>query len=226
MDWDEYGRRLTAEFARAGHTKFCIHNAARDVDADAVAAFSTTLEGATDEKPMQRFLEEHPAMLAGEINALCRWVFPQVRLGGKYVADFLTARIDSTGVKWVLVELESPRVKSLFTQEGVQAKQLRKGLTQISDWRRWLAENLDMARKPGALGGLGLIDFPSALPSALLIIGRANDRTEDARPRLEQLMVANAVSIRSYDWLLREVSHRRDWRAKWGSTCDECPATS
>ncbi|MEU5908939.1 Shedu anti-phage system protein SduA domain-containing protein [Micromonospora sp. NPDC047527] len=226
MDWDEYERRVHAEFGRAGHRKMCAHDAVGDVDDALVAEYRAELDRAMDESPMQGFLEKHPAMLVGELGPQCRWVLPRVTLAGKYVPDFLTARLDSTGVKWTLIELESPRVEKLFTRDGTPARQLAKGIAQISDWRSWLGNNQDMARRPRSEHGLGLIGIEGYITPGLLIIGRASDRTDDVRPRLNQLMAQNMINIRSYDWLTREVTKRREFRERFGSVCDECVTTS
>jgi hypothetical protein len=162
-------------------------------------------------------------MLVAELGMYCRWVLPRSSLAGKYVPDFLTARLYSSGLTWTLVELESPRAK-LFTQDGRPSKQLNKGLAQISDWRTWLMNNQDMARRPKSQDGLGLLGITS-MATGLVIIGREEDRSEEDQRRLQQVVFNYRSNIRSYDWLVRDAYARREFRAKFGKHCDECAAT-
>ncbi|GGP72356.1 hypothetical protein GCM10010287_17830 [Streptomyces variabilis] len=221
-DYEEYARYVTAEMTRNGYPKLCV--ARGDLDEATITAYESELEAATDERPLQRFFEDHPGVLAGELRANCRWVLPQVSLGGRYVPDFLTARLDSGGVHWTLVELESPVVQ-LFTQDGQPRKELRKGLSQVQDWRDWLAANRDLARRSRADQGLGLIGIDH-LASGIVIIGRRHHRSLADQERLKSLIFRERVLIRSYDWLLEEARWRVAQRGELARDktvmCEEC----
>jgi hypothetical protein len=222
-EYEAFAKQVEDEFRRNGYTRYCVETAdAGDVDEDGIAKYLKELESAEDEKPMQRYLEEHPQLVLGELGAQCRWVIPQKSLGGEYVPDFLVARLDSTGVVWTLIELESPRVL-LFT-EGRQRKQLSKGMNQINDWRRWLANNQDTARRARSRNGLGLVGITS-MARGIVIIGRADQRTDDDRERIQQIMFQQQITIHSYDWLAREAKQRIENRRQHPlQACDECPA--
>jgi hypothetical protein len=98
----------------------------RDVD-----ALRGIIETATDERPIQRHLEQHPWLLASLLGGgQGRWVRPQVSLGREVVADFFIADADSAGVRWRLIELESPRVPQRL-QNGDFAKEARHAVHQI-----------------------------------------------------------------------------------------------
>lgn len=172
------------------------------------AVLADALHGATDEKPLQAILGRHPQILNHLVTSHHGgFVIPEVRLGAHYRADFLVAGMTSLGLRWTLVELESPTA-SLTIADGQPSKQLRKGLKQISDWREWLQENLDHARKPRRQQGLGLFGIrPQA--RGLVIIGRGGLTTEtDAMRNL--LWEKQQVDVRTYDWLVRETSTPRD----------------
>lgn len=124
--------------------------------------------------------------------------------------DFLVARLDSLGVKWVLVELESPTAP-LFTKDRRESRQLAKGISQINEWRRWLDDNRTYARRAGR-SGLGLKDIASDSPG-LLLIGREHNRSADNRDQLRQLALHHRIEIHSYDWLIREARNRTNYRA-------------
>lgn len=193
----------------------------RDVTAEEIAGFETVLNNALDERPVQRWLTEYPWMLVGDLCGGCRWVVPEKRLGSHFRADFLVAKLDSLGAKWVLVELESPKAP-LFTKDGRESRQLAKGISQILEWRRWLDDNRIYARRRGQ-SGLGLKDITGDSPG-LLLIGREDDRTADNRDQLKQLSFNHRIEIQSYDRLIREARHRIGFRASYplGDRCTTC----
>ncbi len=205
-----------------GYSKYCVHGShALDVSEEEAQHYEAKLEAATDEKPLQGYLALHPQLLAVEDSGECRWVIPQQSLNGKFFPDFLVGRLDSPGLKWVLVELQSPRAQ-LFTQKGEPAAQLREGINQIERWRRWLENNLDEARRPPSLDGLGLIGINHA-SRGLVLIGRSSDRNDEIRERLWQLTWRHQIAIRSYDWLAREARKRIRERNDFGpGRCEEC----
>jgi hypothetical protein len=220
VTWAEYQARIRAEFSRNGYQKSCVHRS-DDADKDSLDLYDAILTTASDEKPLQEFLESRPQLVVGELGQLCRWVIPLKSLAGRYVPDFLVARLNSGGLRWTLVELESPRA-ALFTRAGTARKELAKGLAQIDDWRRWLSDNQDLARRGVHQNGLGLPEIRGNT-DGVVIIGRANDRTDRDRERLEQIAWDRRVYVRSYDWLAREAQGRMDLRAKFGGPpCEEC----
>ena len=160
-------------------------------------------------------------MLAAEEGSQCRWVIPQMSLSGKFFPDFLVGRLDSTGLNWTLVELQSPRAR-LFTKKDRPADQLREGIEQVQRWRRWLKNNRDMAVRSRAQDGLGLVSIGGDT-YGLVIIGRASDRDECNREHLSQLEWGNHIRIRSYDWLARQAHGRIESRNEFGDgKCEEC----
>jgi Domain of unknown function (DUF4263) len=129
--------------------------------------------------------------------------------------------LDSTGLNWRLVELQSPRAR-LFTKKDRPADQLREGIEQVQRWRRWLKNNRDMAIRSKAQDGLGLVTIGGDT-YGLVIIGRASDRDEYNREHLSQLAWENRIQTRSYDWLAREARGRIERRSEFGDgQCEEC----
>ncbi|WBC04259.1 Shedu anti-phage system protein SduA domain-containing protein [Micromonospora sp. WMMA1976] len=221
MSYQHYIAEVTAEFQRAGHLPICGHDPVADVNEDILSEYRRILDSAEDERPLQRFLERYPAALTGELGMYCRWVLPQVRLGGRYVPDFLTARLDSGGVKWTAIELESPTA-SLFNKDGTPSRSLRKGISQIGEWRRWLIDNQALARRPQYQDGLGLLDISGAFLPGIVIIGRADTRTPRDRELLRQVAFRYQVEVRTYDFLTRDEENRRAFRAEMGTDCANC----
>ncbi|MGW0119410.1 Shedu anti-phage system protein SduA domain-containing protein [Streptomyces sp. NPDC003327] len=188
--------------------------------------YEACLSTAEDERPLQEFLTKNPSMLTQQLGGSCRWVHPQVRLGNAYVPDFLVARIDSVALHWTMIELESPRAPLFLKSEGKQnrpAEKLREGLDQITEWRRWLRDNMESAqRRPrGNKEGLGLVEIDSEA-RGLVVIGRRADMTGDDRVNRGHLSRERQAMIRTYDWLADEA--RRGYRNSLASDepCYEC----
>ena len=121
--------------------------------------FEQVISLAENECPIQQFLENHQCLLTALIAGRPRYCLPKPRLGSEYVPDFLIAGVDSLGIRWVLVELETPRSR-VYLKDGRQFdEKARKGISQIGDWRHWLGENLHSARAFKPDGGLGLVDI-------------------------------------------------------------------
>jgi hypothetical protein len=215
-------RRIQDALNDNGYQKYC---AWADGSSDAVGSsiqdYCAVLASAEDEKPLQAFLAAQPWMLAAEDGSQCRWVIPQMSLSGKFFPDFLVGRLDSAGLNWTLVELQSPRAR-LFTKKDRPADQLREGIEQVQRWRRWLKNNRDMAVRSRAQDGLGLVSIGGDT-YGLVTIGRASDRDEYNREHLSQLAWENHIRIRSYDWLARQARGRIEARNEFGDgQCEEC----
>ncbi|MFE7262249.1 Shedu anti-phage system protein SduA domain-containing protein [Streptomyces sp. NPDC057592] len=222
-DWteaDEYIKQASEELIRNGHRKIC---SIRDhPTASAVDEFKKVLEEAKDEKPLQEFFEQRPEVLAQQLGAGCRWIVPRPNMGGVYIPDFMAARVDSGGFRWVAVELESPCVDSLFTKtHGTEAKELRKGLQQIKDWRNWLENNLQTARNSPRFGGCGFVDITPRV-QGLVIVGRRRITTPDDDQRRRDIWWNEHSEVHTYDWLYEEARKLVPLHRPSSDECEEC----
>ena len=165
------------------------------------------VDTAEDEQPIQLFLQNHPHLLAGLLTgAHGRWVRPQVRFGARYVADFLIADADSSGIHWQLLELESPRVRAV-NRNGEWAKEARHAQHQIDQWRHYIREHPDGARKAPEDEGLGLVDIEAGVP-ALILISRRDLMTDDPAWMRRDLHLKSGIEMHTYDWLIERVERR------------------
>lgn len=164
-----------------------------------VEELQRVIDSAQDERPIQVFIEKHPETLAALLGGRDRFVLPQHALGRKYVPDFLVSDTNSLGIRWVLVELETPQSSITLATQNELDVVARRGVTQIKEWREWLQNNLDMARHLVSQDGLGLIDI-RPMSEGLVLVGRRallNDNSGAVRnPYHEQ----NAIRIHTYDW--------------------------
>lgn len=127
---------------------------------------------ARSESDMQKFLDANPEFLTQHLRGgHGRWVISQQKLGCQYVTDFILGERSSIGMEWHPLELESPTAK-LFTRAGDATATLNHAIRQILDWRRWLSDNLDYARRPLDQNGLGLVDVHPNSP-AMIMMGRS-----------------------------------------------------
>ena len=168
-----------------------------------ITAYEAALAAASNERAMQRFLQEHPQLLTQHLGASHgRWVIPQKRLGAEHVPDFLIAEIGSTGFVWYAVELKRPQAK-LFTKKGDPSAALTHALRQISDWRDWLSYNRDYAMRPRDQSGVGLLEIDPEL-EGLIILGRDADIDPLTNASRRRLSRERKVRIETYDWLSRQ----------------------
>lgn len=179
-----------------------------DIQPTDLKDFRHVLEAATDEKPLQRHLASNPLLLVQHLGGgHGRWVLSHKRLGSEYVPDFVIGERSSGGFEWQFVELQSPRARLFVKSSGRQSPHLDEGIRQIQEWRRWLDDNRDYARRPRSRNGLGLADV-SGKDQGLLIIGREADLDDNDRQRRRQLGQDLRISIHTYDWLLRKAEMR------------------
>lgn len=168
---------------------------------DQVEHLKLVLGTATNERDLQVCLERNPVFLIHQLRGgHGRFVIPQVRLGSRYVADFIVGEASSLGYEWYLVELESPTARP-FRRDGGQSAALTHAIGQIQSWRTWLGRNRDNASRPRAQDGLGLVDIEPS-PDGIILIGRrAGFELEQADIR-RRLKEQSRISVRSYDYLL------------------------
>jgi hypothetical protein len=157
---------------------------------------------ARDERPIQQFLQQHGELLTALLGGRERFCIPQQRLGAAFIPDFIVGDTDSLGIRWVLIELETPR-SGIYQQDGVTLDRFaRKGVQQIIQWRQWLSLHVAHAHEPRRNKGLGLYDI-SAQSEGIVLVGRREMLPPKASEsnRLE-LRDANRIRVHTYDWLL------------------------
>lgn len=171
----------------------------------AVAELASRVDSNASEPDLQSFLEAHPYILSQQFSH-CHHVFPKVRLGTQYEADFLCLDIPSSGYEWRAIELESPE-KKVMTKAGRKTAQLEHALQQIRDWRSWVTQNLTYARNATSNNGLGLKDIQPHI-YGYVIIGRRNSRPEGFNQIRAQVLRDEQLDIRSWDGIVEWAGKR------------------
>ena len=169
-----------------------------------VEALQRIVATAKDERPIQEFIEAHPETLAALLGGRDRFVLPRLSLAGKYVPDFLACDLDSLGLRWLLVELETPQSSITLSTQNELDVSARRGVTQIREWREWLQNNLDMARRPVAQDGHGLADIrPQS--EGLVLVGRRVKLNDNAGAMRHRYREDDRIRIHTYDWLVESL---------------------
>lgn len=165
------------------------------------AMLADLIDEATDERPLQRFITENPGILAALVRGnYGTFVLPWPRLGADFVPDFLVAHADSISINWTMVELESPSVVP-FLQDGRPSEPLRNAIQQVHDWRDWLRNNLDAARRARTEYGIGLPGIREDA-AGLILIGWRGDPPARYDLERQRLSVDSQILVHSYDWLI------------------------
>lgn len=140
------------------------------------------------EEELQIFLKDNPMMLLPtHIN-----IWPKLPLGSKKT-DFVFK--DATG-DFLLVELERPDFQ-LFLKNGHPSRELNHAKSQITDWKRYIEDNLSTVQRELGLAGI------SANPNGLIVIGRSKTLTDDNRRLLSTMENESPkIKIMTYDDLL------------------------
>lgn len=181
-----------------------------------VEILQDTIDHAADEKPIQRLLAERPQLLTSLLGGWLQFCLPQVRFGGQYVADFLIATVDSLGVRWILVELETPRTSVTLRGTGELDKHCREGVRQVQNWREWLKNNLPYARSSRRDNGLGLPDIRDG-SDGLVLVGRRDLLHENSAPARLILHEQSRIDVHTYDWLLEQLNGTLRYSGPWAT---------
>jgi hypothetical protein len=172
-----------------------------------VEQLGQVIEAAEDEKPIQQFLESRRQILTALLSGTqFRYCLPRPRLTDKYIPDFLLSDVNSLGVSWVLVELETP-LSNVTLADGSQLdKYARKGVSQVEQWREWLIHHLSQARRSRReADGLGLFDIrPES--EGLVLVGRRALRYEDEQAVRTRIREKDNIHVHTYDWLLDKLT--------------------
>lgn len=172
---------------------------------DDVGALEDTIDSATDERPIQRLIGERPVLLSSLLgNRHDVFVVPLPNLGARYIPDFVVAAVDSAGIHWYVVELQSPLARIALKDGSAFAEQTREAVAQIQTWREWLSHNLDQARRSRRDQGLNLPDIRPN-PPGVVFVGRRTLDQDPVEGLRNRTLEENNISIHTYDWLIEAV---------------------
>jgi hypothetical protein len=176
----------------------------RVVSEDDIAELETVIANAQDERPIQEFLGKNGHLLTALLGGRERYCIPKKRLGSEFVPDFIIGDVDSFGIRWVLVELETPN-SGIYLKDGLELdEKARKGNSQVISWRDWLLNNIAYAHKRRSENGLGLFDIREKA-DAIVLVGRRSRIPKTTNALRRDYRQSNNIQIHSYDWLIESL---------------------
>lgn len=127
-------------------------------------------------------------------------------LGAEYRADYLVLGKNSIGYQIILVEFEDVNVDYVLTTTNSESMSVRKGLTQIQDWKRWMDDN-----RTYFLRSTGLDSISGNIPTwgihYCLVVGR-RERMNDVANKLrgQRIRETPGLKIITYDRIVDNIS--------------------
>lgn len=197
-------RRPRTSWSLVRHEDLSDFEVVRQVTRAEVAQFESVLDSSADERPIQKYLGENPHLLTALLGRSPSYCLPLKRLGAEYVPDFIVGDVDSLGVHWLLVELESPKAKMYLKDGKTLGEKAREGYNQIVQWREWLSDNIAYARRPRRENGLGLYDIRERT-RALVLVGRRSTLEQENAAVRHDLRQSSGIEMHTYDWLLQSL---------------------
>jgi hypothetical protein len=147
--------------------------AARKEYANLLKDFKALLDSSPQrEETFQSFLRDHPVLLCPTKTKM----WSKLPFGSK-VSDFVFR--DAT-LDYLLVELEKS-THALFRDDGHPKRELNVAIGQITDWKRYLEDNLRTVQDELGLSGI------SANPRSLVVIGRSSTLSSENRRKLKTM---------------------------------------
>jgi hypothetical protein len=162
------------------------NSAARKKFAQLISEYENLLSG--NEEPLHQFIRASPGLLCPtHYRVWSKLPF------GKRVTDFVFR--EPSG-EYLLVEIEKPS-HPLFRNDGQQREELTHAIDQITDWRRYIEDNLRTVQDELGLDGI------SSNPSCMIVIGRSASLDEVGKRKLVALQnTMPKLKIITYDDLI------------------------
>ena len=171
--------------------------------------FLCVLDAATKEGDIQRYIKSNQKwFIPGSISRCYdfghheAYLLPEPPIGVEYRADYMFLGRNSVGYQIVLVEFENSNVDYVLSSCNGESESVRKGLTQIQDWKRWMDDN-----RMYFLRSIGLTSISGNIPSwginYCLVVGRRKRMNDVAnRIRGQKMRETPDLKIVSYDRLV------------------------
>ena len=174
--------------------------------------FLEALDRATKENDIQRYIKESdkwfiPLSILKDYDFGHHFacVVPEYSLGAEYIVDYMLIGKNSIGYNIVFVEFEDVNVDYRLKKSNTESDKVRKGITQIRDWKRWIEEN-----KSYFMNREGIRSISNNIPSwafwYCLVVGR-RERMDDMANKLrgEIQREIRGLHIISYDRLVDNI---------------------
>ena len=184
----------------------------RDIDLDYEAEqLLKVLDSAKKENDIQNYIKENkkwfiPASIFKDYDFGHHEAYISVEqpLGAEYKADYMLLGRNSIGHHIVLVEFENVNVDFRLKKSNMETEAVRKGMTQINDWKRWMDNN-----RPYFLQSCGLSDIGRNIPTwgitYCLVVGHRKRMDDTSNQMRGQIQYERGVHIITYDRLVDNI---------------------
>lgn len=175
--------------------------------------FLGKLNSAKNETEIQNYIKNNekwfiPASLFKDYNFGHHdaYLFPEIALGEKYRADYMLLGKNSDGYSIVFIEFEDVNVDYILKTTVAESVNVRKGLTQVKDWKRWMDDNREYFLRSVKISDYG-IKIPTSRIYYCLVVSRREKMTLEARELRSQEIYDNSnLKIVSYDRLVDNIT--------------------
>lgn len=184
----------------------------RDIDLDYEAEqLLKVLDSAKKENDIQNYIKENkkwfiPASIFEDYDFGHHEAYISVEqpLGAEYKADYMLLGRNSIGHHIILVEFENVNVDFRLQKSNMETEAVRKGMTQINDWKRWMDNN-----RLYFLQSCGLSDIGRNIPTwgitYCLVVGRRKRMDDISNQMRGQIQYERGVHIITYDRLVDNI---------------------
>lgn len=145
-----------------------------------------------------RFLKEHAALFFSD-SARRLIVISELELGADFRPDFVVAHdLSSYGFSYEFIELQDPNEQPL-KNNGWYSDGVNEAISQITRWRKWLAGNVDTAKR--LLPSREFRRTGRLVAKYTIVAGRRKAEDRLLSDRNYQSDNFDDISIRSFDYL-------------------------
>jgi len=98
------------------------------------------LEESENEREIGRYLKNNIHLVKNTLNVWswnCVICKPELKIGTKYIADFIVLSANSGCWNCVLIEMQSHKDR-IFLKDGTASKGLREAQKQVQEWQMWI----------------------------------------------------------------------------------------
>lgn len=174
--------------------------------------FKNIVYTAKNENEIQNYIKLNkkwfiPASLYKEYNFAHHgaYIFPELSFGAEYISDYCLLGRSSDGFSIVLVEFEKANVPFKVKTQNSESDSVRKGITQIRDWKRWLDDNREYFIRSIGLESKG-IKIPTSRIYYCIVVSRRDLMDQCAADLRSQLNCEfQNLKIVSFDRLVDNI---------------------
>jgi len=141
-----------------------------------------------------------------------RYIFQEVALPPNHQADFLIIGKNSHGYHFLLIELENP-YGSITIKDGDFGNTIRKGISQIEDWKNWMDKNFETLKNvlsklkgPKVHLPIEFFEYDTTRFQYVVIAGRRENFSEKTY-RLSRQLQRQGIILIHYDNLIEEAKN-------------------